>query len=345
MRHGHFLIWLVASGCSPFGNQSEPTELFPQDSLSRTVASEIATTELTLERRVVAYGSTYFSSMLLAKEDQIWVTELLSGEVWTFNLDGDSTGALGLQNLDYPYFAGRSGDAVALFSAGSGEIRFVTQVDEDIGIAIEPAPALPDGNESSSLSRFVLVVDSVVYVRETDDTGRPQITVVDAAGTVITKVLPGGAWRYHGVFREWRGRAAASSSYRPVLYFFDPEAAFDSLYLTGFDSPMLARSRSFSLGETEEPPLMISGFRPVGDHLFVLNVRPGILRIDDYDVDGQLVAVYERESPKPDAFTPVDLVVVNGSGPTPTFFVISTSAVYHSLSLTYQSRLDILTPR
>ena len=107
---------------------------------------------------------------------------------------------------------------------------------------------------------------------------------------------------------------------------------------------MLARSRSFALGEVDDPPLMLSSFDSDGERLFVLNVRPGILRVDEYDGNGRLQAVFQREAPEPESFTPVDIVVTTDDRGRPTFFVISTSAEYGALSLDYRSRLDRLEP-
>ena len=64
------------------------------------------------------------------------------------------------------------------------------------------------------------------------------------------------------------------------------------------------------LGEVADPPLMISSFSTVGERLFVLNVRPGILRIDEYDTTGTLKQAFQREAPEPESFTPVDLLVL-----------------------------------
>ncbi|HLE57037.1 MAG TPA: hypothetical protein VJB15_08140, partial [Rhodothermia bacterium] len=104
-------------------------------------------------------------------------------------------------------------------------------------------------------------------------------------------------------------------------------------------SPMLARGRAYSLGSIDEPPLMISGVHVAQDDLYVINVRPGILRLDVFDPNGRLVRVLQFEEPEPSGFTPVDLVV-GSQGDSSYVIVASVSSVYGPLSLRYASRLD-----
>jgi hypothetical protein len=65
-------------------------------------------------------------------------------------------------------------------------------------------------------------------------------------------------------------------------------ATADTLSLVGFDSPMLARSHSFMRGDIHEAPLLSASAAPVGDRLFVLNMRPGWLQVDVFGRDGRL---------------------------------------------------------
>jgi hypothetical protein len=123
------------------------------------------------------------------------------------------------------------------------------------------------------------------------------------------------------------------------VYTFDPANGLDSIRLSGFDSPMLARGRAYALGSVEEPPLMISGVHVMHDHLYLINVRPGILRLDVYDPNGRLVRVLQFEEPEPSGFTPIDLVVWSESASTYAI-VASVSSAYGPLSLRYASRLD-----
>ena len=71
--------------------------------------------------------------------------------------------------------------------------------------------------------------------------------------------------------------------------------------LVGFDSPKLAQSRQFLLGETT-PPLLSSSAAPAPDGgLFALNLRTGWLLVDVFGPDGRL---RRRLSSRRPAFDP-----------------------------------------
>jgi hypothetical protein len=73
---------------------------------------------------------------------------------------------------------------------------------------------------------------------------------------------------------------------------------------------MLERRYAFGQGDVTEAPLLTPAAAPVGDSLFVLNLRPGWVQIDVYDRRGRLqrrlVERHEGGSPN---FYPLDLDV------------------------------------
>jgi len=136
---------------------------------------------------------------------------------------------------------------------------------------------------------------------------------LDEHGGIITRVsLPGPYWRHAGLLRVWGDSLLSLSGFRPILDVLptDLSIPLDSLPLVGFDSPMLARSLTFLHGETHEPPLLSTSATPVGDWLFVLNLRVGWLRIDVYDRAGRLQHILVQEDPGFNTeFYPMDLAV------------------------------------
>ena len=74
------------------------------------------------------------------------------------------------------------------------------------------------------------------------------------------------------------------SGFRPVVNLlprdFRDGTTPDSLALVGFGSPMLERRYAFGQGDATEAPLLTPAAAPVGDTLFVLNLRPGWVQID-----------------------------------------------------------------
>jgi hypothetical protein len=102
------------------------------------------------------------------------------------------------------------------------------------------------------------------------------------------------------------------SGFRPVVHRLPPdfsaETQPDSLSLVGFDSPMLDRSYAYAQDDVDKPPLLSASAAPVGDTLFVLNLRPGWVQIDAYDRSGRLLnRLVERHDAGDSNFYPVDL--------------------------------------
>jgi len=74
-------------------------------------------------------------------------------------------------------------------------------------------------------------------------------------------------------------------------------APADSLRLFGFDSPMLARMRQFMLGDTHAPPMLSVSAAVTEDRFYVINMRPGWLRLDVYDRSGTLQYILTEPRP------------------------------------------------
>jgi hypothetical protein len=335
---GIVLTGSLMAGCFPFGDRSESTELFPSDSVSRAIAVEIVPETLELLNRVEPEAAAFFGSIQLGPDSLIWVGDLSTRSVRRFTLSGEEGPPIRSSKIGYPYLAGRSGTSSFVYDVGTETLLRLE------GDSIVATSSLPTRAGGLSLSRFVSILDGYSYVIDTGSLDNATMAVSRLGEVPVRMELPGEPWRYHGILRAWGDKMVGVSSFRPVLYFFDPSAQLDSMSLTGFNSPMLARSRAFELGEVSDPPLMISSFSTIGERLFVLNIRPGTLRIDEYDGAGTLQRVFQREAPEPESFTPVDLLALPDIAGHLVFYVLSTSAEYGALSLDYRSRLDILAP-
>jgi hypothetical protein len=134
----------------------------------------------------------------------------------------------------------------------------------------------------------------------------------DTAQPVAQVPLEGPHWRYAGFLRAWGDSLVSLSGFRPAVDLVPRHirdgTSRDSLALVGFDSPMLERRHAFGQGDATEAPLLTPAAAPVGDTLFVLNLRPGWVQIDAYDRNGRLqrrlVERHEGGSPN---FYPLDL--------------------------------------
>ena len=334
---GILLAGSLFAACFPFGDRSEPSELFPSDSVSRAIAVKIIPETLELLNRVEPDAAAFFGSIQLGPDSLIWVGDLSTSSIRRFTLAAEELPPIRSGEIAYPYLAGRSGSSSFVYDVGT---EMLLRLD---GENVEATWSLPTRTGGLSLSRFVSVLNGYSYVKDAGSLDHATMAVSRLGEAPVRTRLPGKPWRYHGILRAWGDRMAGVSSFRPVLYFFDPSAQLDSMSLKGFNSPMLARSRAFELGEVADPPLMISSFSTIGERLFVLNVRPGTLRIDEYDAAGTLQQVFQREAPEPESFTPIDLLALPNVAGHLTFYVLSTSTEYGALSLDYRSRLDVLT--
>ena len=324
-----FIACATLSACSPFGRKSEPKELFPADSLSRSIAQAISPDTLILNYRMDGGEDSYFSSILFGSDTVVWVSDLGRHSIRRFTLGGAELDPI--TGFAFPYLVGERSDTVAVYDAGLN--RLVSVFDTAFSLALPQVVS-----ETAALARQVSILDGVAYLKDAAGPGAVLYRLTGPSVETVT-ALPGATWRHHGVLKPWRGKLASFSSYRPIVYTFDPTSGLDSMRLTGFDSPMLARGRAYSLGSIDEPPLMISGVHVAQDYLYVINVRPGILRLDVFDPNGRLVRVLQFEEPEPSGFTPVDLVV-GSEGDSSYVIVASVSSVYGPLSLRYASRLD-----
>jgi hypothetical protein len=110
--------------------------------------------------------------------------------------------------------------------------------------------------------------------------------------------------------RSWGDTLLSLSGYRPAIDLVLPGERLDTLDLHGFDSPMLPRRRAYGRGEVDTPPLLTASAAPLGDRLYVLNMRPKHLQVDVYDRQGRLQRILTETPPEsmeaPDYF-PLDL--------------------------------------
>ena len=125
-------------------------------------------------------------------------------------------------------------------------------------------------------------------------------------------MLAGSQWRNAGMLRLRGDTLLSLSAFYPVadLASLSGTGGIQSWDLVGFDSPMLYRTRSFDAEKGRGAPLLMSSATWHGPALYVLNLRPGWLRIDVYDSDGILRVILVDGHPiLRKAFYPVDLAV------------------------------------
>ena len=301
---------LLFTGCLPYSCQRQADEaLYPSDSLSRRIAQN--TPADTLDSLWATTGTeahplTHPRTVRFADGGELAVSDVERNSLFRFAANGKLRRELSNEGFRTPYLVGTRGDTLVVFNAGNNRIDRVAQ-GRRVGASVtyeRPAP---------ETLVYMLATDTTLYAkvvgRETDSF----VARLSEKGRVEARApLPGPHWRYAGFLRVWADTLVSLSGFRPVVNLlprnFRDGATPDSLALVGFDSPMLERRYAFGQGDATEAPLLTPAAAPVGDTLFVLNLRPGWVQIDVYDRNGRLQRrlVERHDAGNPD-FYPLDL--------------------------------------
>lgn len=312
-HYGFAAVWLLlallaVSGCLPSScSRTESRALFPSDSLSRSIAAEIAVDTLSLlwsSRGPDDAPFEYPRTVLFDGEGNIWVSDAESNRLKRLSNAGNTISDLTDERFSYPYLAGISGDTTFIFSPGrSAVLRILAGSVEEV--AETPKTA------RSGLLQYAQVHRGKIFLKLLGDDFTGYVTdLSDDRTRRVRTELPGPSWRWAGGLRVWGDTLLSLRGYRPVVDLILPDGGRDSLLLRGFDSPMLARSRLFAFGKVTKAPLLTSSAYPFEKRLYVLNMRPGWLRVDVYNRAGQLVHVLTQRDPAFDrSFYPIDLAV------------------------------------
>ena len=305
---------LVLAGCLPSAcNREASRALLPADSLSRAIAADVTPDTL----RAVWQTSgpeddplEYPRTLHFGPGGRLFVADTKQGRVLVLDATGTVVDVISGDDWTYPYLAGSRGDSLFVFHP---DLHRLDVVLEGRVVRRTATPAdLPD-----DALQYLAVADSAAYLKVVSEEADDFLARLDEEGAYAARIaLPGPRWRHAGLLRPWGDSLLSLSGYRPVVDVHTPGGPLDSLALVGFDSPMLARSRAFLLGETHEAPLLTASAAPAGNHLFVLNMRPGWLRVDVYDRTGRLQQVFTQPDPGYDKqFYPTDLAARRGDAP------------------------------
>ncbi len=304
------VLVLLLAGCLPSSNQRKlDRALFPADSLSRAIAAEVPVDTLALVRRVEAPPEAMLefpTSFALGPDGGIVVAETRRGALVYFDAEGSYQRAFQWNAFSYPFLAGVRGDTIAVLNRGAHRVDLV--VGEDVVRSL----AVPEARNGSAL----LTGRGLAYRTADPEAGATLIRFALDGTEQARYDLAGPYWRHLGFLRAWDDSLLALSGYRPVVDVLTAEtpsgAVLDTLALAGFDSPQLERSRLWASGEIDEPPLLSPAAAALGDRLFVLNARPGWVRIDVFRHDGdRLLLEHALVQPDPTldkTFLPMDLI-------------------------------------
>jgi len=303
-------VVLTLTGCLPSScRRVESQAITPADSLSRHLAAQMTPDTLRLVQQVVGpegKAVMYPRTVLFDPEGRLFVSDVERNSVYTFSAGGAFLEEVTWSGAAVPYLAGMRGDTLLLFNPEARRLDFVLR-----GALVHHFST--PGDLPREALQYVAVTDEAVYFKAVAKDFAGYLARLDDEGTVRSRTtLPGSYWRHAGMLRPWGDSLLSLSGFRPVVDVFGAALSMplDTMALVGFDSPMLRRSFAFMQGHATQAPLLSTSAAPVGDRLFVLNVRPGWLRIDVYDRGGRLQHILvERDPAYNKQFYPIDLAV------------------------------------
>ncbi len=319
MRHGSALLVLATAfalaGCLPSScKRIESRAITAADSLSRSIADE--TPVDTLDFVWSSTGSDrahldYPRSLVFDRAGEIVVADAAANRLLRFDGEGRLTQVVESDLFSYPYLAGRDGDSIFVFSPGRWQIQVV------VGVSVADYSSTPSEVPTRGLLQYAQIHRGQVVMKLLGEEFAGFVAPIDRNGRVGAHraALAGPTWRHAGFLRTWGDSLLSLRGYQPVVDIIRNDGTQDSLRLVGFDSPMLSRTRLFARGEITSPPLLTASAAPLNEELFVLNMRPGWLRIDVYDRTGRLKSVLTQPNPAfNQEFYPTDLAVSDRDG-------------------------------
>lgn len=298
--------------------REEPRALYAADSLSRQIAQTLPPDTLALvwasdamPGDAEALELEYPRTVAFGPGGLLYATDARAGALLAFD---PATGALeerwSPEVLDTPYLAGFRGDTAYVFAPNQRRLDALSLASGEVARSVE----LPDPEERDVL-QYAAVSDEALYYKAVLPDNGSFVARLGGDGEVRERrALDGPNWWHAGFLRVWGDTLVSLNGYGTTARLLPASLrgtlSPDTLALVGFDSPMLARSRGFALGSVKRPPVLSSSAAPLGDRLFVLNMRPGWLQIDVFGKDGRLQAILTEPSPGfRKSFFPVDLAV------------------------------------
>lgn len=234
----------------------------------------------------------YIRSLAYGPDTVLYAADAGGGSIYRIDPDAQVVTVIRSELFSYPYMAGATPDGAVVFSPGRSRVQVIH------GDDVSDVAEMPQDIPQQGLLQYAHQSGGRLHVKLVGDEFTGYVGTFRPDGTLhpVTR-LPGPSWRRAGFLRSWGDTLLSLSGYRPEIDLILPDGRLDSLRLRGFDSPMISRLRLFESGDIDAPPLITASATALGNHLLVLNMRPGWLQIDVYDRDGRLKAILTQPDP------------------------------------------------
>ncbi len=305
-----FAATIALSGCLPFScTRTESRAVSAADSLSRQIASRVLADTLQRMGTLTGFGDValeYPRTVLFGSDGRLYVADAERGSIFALAASASDSREITWDDLQVPYLAGQRGDTIIVYSPSNGRFTFL----------VDNAPShsvhVPDDIPRQAL-QYTAVGEANLYLKVVTRDEQGYLARIGPGGRELSRrLLKGSQWRHAGLLRMWQGDLVSLSGFYPIVDLYPPSLAgdYDSLALTGFDSPMLHRTRAFDAGRARGAPLVAGSAAALDSALYVLNMRPGWLRIDVYDKAGMLRHILlDGEPVLQKSFYPIDIAI------------------------------------
>ena len=209
--------------------------------------------------------------------------------VHTFNLAGALVTSFDGEGWQYPYLVGSDSTSALVY------LPSVRRIDKIVGDRVEVATTYDQENVG------------LTYAAANSDFFVLKVLPKSEAGTLTIRRrvrqseknlrLDAPQWTFAGGLLIDSDTVYSLRGFQPTIDLFTEDGPAEQRDLVGFDSPMLARAYSFRTGAADKPPLLSSSATFQDNRFFVLNMRPGWLRIDVFSRSGLLENVLVERSP------------------------------------------------
>ncbi len=301
---------LSLAGCLPFScTRTESRAVTAADSLSKRLAAGIVPD--TLQRKGTLTGPVdaaleYPRTVFFGADGLTYVGDTRRNSVFVFSQEGVAVREMSWIDADVPYLAGQRGDTLVVFSPARSRFDFMVD-----GRLSRKVP-IPGGAPLGAL-QYAAASGTDLYLKVVAKEGEGYVVRIGQGGQVrARRPLTGSQWRHAGMLRIWGDSLLSLSGFYPTIDLLPLSLAgpADSLELRGFDSPILHRTRAFGSGAARGAPLLSSSAAALASALFVLNMRPGWVRVDVYDQAGKLCHILLDGEPLLNKqFYPIDIAV------------------------------------
>jgi len=292
----------MVSGCLPSScGKVEPRDLAPSDSLSRQLALSFVPD--TLVKLWSSSENLAFPRTVQFAGENLFVADVRNSNVVSFNQSGNYQNSIAGEGWKFPYLAG--GDTHAPFVY----LPTLNRLDRIAGDTVEKVLDLP--TTDNALTYAFGSGERIALKTLPKDGGGSILLYSTTSVEVLEFELSAPQWTHAGGIIVDADTVFSLRGFDRSIDVFFGEQPPQLRPLVGFDSPMLARAYSFRQGITSKPPLLSASAAFVDNRFFVMNMRPGWLRIDVYSRSGLLEALLVQPDPAfSKSFYPTDLDVI-----------------------------------